>query len=228
MRSLCTLLLIITALVSAAAVADGLGDNMIRVQGQGSVSDTPDLLHFTLQVEEKGELASKLYPKIEQKTSAIIDLLLRVGVIKQDIQSMNVNLQPWFSNYGGERQQKGFVLSQEIRVSLRDFNQFPAILDGSFKIGASGLYGVSYAIEDPHSQYLKALDLALENAKARASRIAKNIGRELGEVVQVNEQSGYSPRPQMAEVMSYRGKADSMQPGSMAVNAQLDVFFRLK
>lgn len=198
----------------------------IRVVGQSSVSKVPDLFHFSLYIEEKGPVISKLNDSLTDKTGRIIKSLLDQGVEEKDIASMQVQLQPWYEHRNGITEQKGFVLSRTVHISLRALKLYDKVLDSVFKIGATRMDGFEYGFDDPQSLYLQALELAVEDARVRAEKLAAAAGVKVGKVTSINEVSQYRPVAKMAE-SRMRVQSDVSMPGQQAIDARVEVQFEL-
>ena len=69
-------------------------------------------------------------------------------------------------------------------------------------------------IEDQEQLYLKALEIATKNAKIRAEKLAKSLNVSVGEVVSINESSGYSPVPLRERSMMMADNAGSNVSGN--------------
>lgn len=198
----------------------------IRVSGQASIYSTPDLFQFSVYIEEQGELVSKLNAGVRAKSQSIVDLLLKSGVDEKDIQSMRVDLNPWFEQVQSQRLQKGFVLSRQVAVTLRNMDKYDQIIDGLLRLGANRIEGFNYVVKDPEQDYLKALELALADARHRADIIAASVGVKVGEVISVQEGSGYSPIPRARESMMMADSGGYL-PGQVSTNAQVSVVYSL-
>jgi uncharacterized protein len=198
----------------------------IRVNGQASVYSTPDLFQFSVYIEEQGELVSKLNAGVRAKSQSIVDLLLKSGVEEKDIQSMRVDLNPWFEHLQSQRIQKGFILSRQVAVTLRSMEKYDQIIDGLLRLGANRIEGFNYVVKDPEQDYLKALELALTDAKLRADKIAAAVGVKVGEVISVQEGSGYAPMPRARESMMMADSGGYL-PGQVSTNAQVSVVYSL-
>jgi uncharacterized protein len=199
---------------------------VIRVNGQASVYSTPDLFQFSVYIEEQGELVSKLNAGVRAKSQSIVDLLLKSGVEEKDIQSMRVDLNPWFEHLQSQRIQKGFILSRQVAVTLRSMEKYDQIIDGLLRLGANRIEGFNYVVKDPEQDYLKALELALTDAKLRADKIAAAVGVKVGEVISVQEGSGYAPMPRARESMMMADSGGYL-PGQVSTNAQVSVVYSL-
>lgn len=200
---------------------------VISVNGQGVVASTPSVLDFSVFVEERGESASKINAQVNFKSKQIIDLLTDSEIQLKDIQSMQINLYPWYERDRNSQIQKGFVLSRLIKVTLRDFDNYTAILDGLTKIGAQRIDGFQYRTESTEVIYLKALELALDDARKRANKISKSLGVKIGKVVSVMEQSGYNPVPEQMMMSSRSANSSSFLPGKMNTTASVSVKYSI-
>lgn len=200
--------------------------HQISVSGQANVASVPDLFQFSVYVEEQGERVQDLNSVVADKTQTIISSVLAFGVEKKDIQSMRVQLNPWYEHSNNQRVQKGFKLSREINFTLRDIELYDQVIDAVLSTGASRIDGFNYVVEDPQPQYLAALELALKDAKLRATHMANTLGAKLGKVITINENSGYSPMPRGREVMMMSKSSDSL-PGQINTGAQVNVTFEL-
>lgn len=200
---------------------------LITVNGQGMVANSPDMLEFSIYIEERGESASKMAIQVNYKSKLVVDLLTDNGVQTRDIQSMQLNLHPWYERDRNAQLQKGFVLSRHIRITLRDFSQYAVLLDELIKIGAQRIDNFQYRIEDAEKAYLKALDEAIENAHLRARKAAKALGVKVGKVINISEQSSYSPAPRQQMRASRSGDSNSFLPGQMNTSASVSVQFEI-
>ncbi|WP_158769877.1 SIMPL domain-containing protein [Paraglaciecola sp. L1A13] len=200
--------------------------HQINVSGQANVASVPDLFEFSVYVEEQGEKVQNLNRVVTDKTQTIVSSVLAFGVDKNDIQSMRVQLNPWYENINNQRVQNGFKLSREIKFTLRDIELYDQVIDAVLSTGVSRIDGFNYVVEDAQPQYLAALELALKDAKLRASRMASTLGAKLGKVISISENSGYSPMPRAHEVMMMSKSSDSL-PGQINTGAQVNVVFEL-
>jgi len=198
----------------------------IRVSGQASVASVPDMFHFSVYLEEQGELVAKLNGIVSEKSTQIVKLLLEEGVAERDIQSMRVQLSPWFEHRQSVRVQKGFVLSRQIKITMRNIAKYDGVIDGLLRFGASRIEGFNYAIENPEKDYLKALEFALLDAKNRATTMAKAMDLKIGKVLSMQEGAGYTPMPRARESV-LMADSGAYLPGQISTSAEVNVVFAL-
>ena len=130
-------------------------ERTISVRGSANIVVTPDLFRFSVYVEEKGELVSKLNAGVSEKTQQVVRLLKKYQVDNRDIQSMHVQLNPWYEHYQNGSRQRGFILSRQINITLRKLDDYSGLLDGVLKIGVTRIDGFSYEMDDKSQVYMQ-------------------------------------------------------------------------
>lgn len=222
----CAILLLATASATVHAESQQSDTHHIIVSGQASIASVPDAIAFSLSVEKQGTVAQKLYTQIAADNNAIIAFLLEQGIDEKDIQTSSVQFHPVYRYDGNRQHHEGFKLAQQMSVTLHDVSAFPMLVDGLIKRGMVRINQFSYVNKQAEADYLKALARAVENARERAEALAKSAKLTLGEVVNVEERSGYSPRPQMAE-MAMRSDMPKLMPGTVETSANVSVTFSI-
>lgn len=212
--------------LSTSVVASAAPARSITVSGQGSVAVVPDRFHFTLYVEEKGEVVSKLNDLVSRKNNQIVTFLLDSGVKKQHIQSMQIQLYPWYQTHDSINKQSGFVLSRQIQVMVEELDSYDRLIDGLMRLGAARVENFQYLYSQPQQLYLNSLNAALEDASARASQIAQQMQVKLGNVLNIEENSHYQPRPMQAKRMMLSEQGGSL-PGLLDASASVTVRFEI-
>lgn len=228
MRFIYIVSFVVSLLVPAFTIdAHESNKNTITVNGQGSIAQPPDLLKFTIAVEQRGLDSKSLSRAVNKNVGKILDMLTDNGVQEKDIQAMAVNLYPWYERELQNNVQKGFVFSRNINVTLRDFTHYPSILESLLEMDATRIEGFRYELEDQQSAYLLALKLAMRDAKKRAKELMTTTQKELGEVINITEASSYRALAQSSRNMAFSESTQYM-PGTNAITARLAVTFQIK
>lgn len=224
-------LIILLALFSGVACASEKTNNApirtIEVYGSGEVFSVPDQFSFSLSLEQKGQKAAQLNNLINQRTSKLVNALFELGVEKRSVQSMQVQFNPWFEYNDQKREQKGFVLTRTITVTVKEIAIYEKAIDGVLALGVNQIYGFSSTSSQPETHYEAALQQALVSAKQRATDMAKALGLKLADVISISELSSGSASPVLANVRQLSA-SDSFQPGEMSTDAKVKVVFELK
>jgi hypothetical protein len=218
-----------TLAVLTTANAHESRNDIITVNGQGSIFKAPDILKFTIAVEERGAQSKQLNASVNQKTKQILIVLQDHSINKQDIQAMAVSLYPWYERERQSNIQKGFVFSRNINVTLRDFSTYPDILNDLFSLETTRIEGLRYEVEDQQSAYLAALTEAMTDARRRAKQLADELDIKIGNVTNVEETSTYNPSPQpSARSLSVFSDSAQYLPGLNEINASVTVSYKIK
>lgn len=200
----------------------------IAVAGEGRISTTPDLFHFSVSISEQGLHVSKLNQSVSKKSQRIVKLLLEHDIPEKDIQALHVQLNPWYEYENNNRVQKGFQLSRMINVKVKQVSKFDLLIDMVLKNGANGVDGFRYSLSQPRASYLNALDLAIVDAQFRAERMAASMQSKVGKVISVRERGvSHEPLPRMEKAMAFADSPGGYMPGEVDVTANVEVIFEL-
>lgn len=199
----------------------------ITVTGVGSAASVPDQFNFTVVIEERGPSASELNILVSEKTKQVIAQLEKLKVKQKNIQSLQVQFNPWVEYNGQTQEQKGFVLSRRIDITLDDLGLYDKSIDAVLKLNITRIEGFSYADSQAYEHYQSAIEQALLDARKRAENMANVLDLELGKALSISEQSqGQAQRAEKSMVL--RAMADSSSlPGEMSTRAQVSVIFEL-
>lgn len=200
----------------------------IVVNGQGAVYSAPEALSFSIYIEKRGESAGKLHSEVNSIGELLINQLVKNGVKESDIQSMQVNLRPWFEREQNTQVQRGFVFSRSINITLRNIASYPEVLDVVMRGGATRIDNFQYILKDPRAAYLTALESAIHDAQLRASKMAQVASIKLGSIVSIQESSFYSPpSAALKGRMAMQESSGGFLPGEMQTQANVSVVFAI-
>ncbi|MCV2885919.1 SIMPL domain-containing protein [Aestuariibacter sp. AA17] len=222
---LCFLIGLLTA--SSGLQADTLDNKYIRVSGAGSVASPPTGIQLTLGFEEKGNTAEKLYTQLGLAHNQVIDYLKDLGIEPNDMQSTQIQFRPVYRYENNRQVHEGFMVSQSLQITMQDLSEFPRVIDGVIRRGVARIENFSYQNTHTERDYMRALALAVDNAKARATRLAKEANVTLGEVIRIEESSSYTPMPEM-RMMKAQADMPQLMQGAVESGANVTVTFAIK
>ena len=210
----------------------------ITVSGEGKVYITPDIALMELSVVNEGDDIAVIVQKNTERTNAVIDAIKKLGIEEKDIKTTQYNLAPryeWIQDTG-ERVFKGYIMTQSIRVKVRDFTKIGEIINKTTAMGNVNLIGgLQFTLEDPEQAMGQARTQAIEKAKNKAGVIAIQSGLKLVKLVDVNE--GYYPYyygamyEKTAEGLGGAGEvapAPQIQPGQQEVSTTVTLTYRVR
>ena len=224
-------LLIMFTLVMSRAIAQDHSNNLqhriIEVSGVASVLSEPDRFSFTLSIEQKGGAAEELNKAIVDKTNSVVQALLKVGVDKKAVQSLQVQFNPWVEYNGNSSEQKGFILTRQVKVTLKTLAQYEQSIDAVLNLGVSNINQFRFTNSQADENYQVALQQALLNAQQRAIDMAKVLDLKLAGVISISEQSSGAVAPMAMQTRQFK-ISESYQPGEMSTQARVKVIFALQ
>jgi uncharacterized protein YggE len=200
---------------------------IIEVSGVGNVLSVPDRFSFSLSIEQKGGIASDLNKSIVKKTNAVVQALIKIGVDKKSIQSLQVQFNPWIEYNGKTREQKGFILTRQVKVTLKTLTQYEQSIDAVLGLGVNNMNQFSFTNSQGEENYQVALKQALLHAKQRATDMANVLDLKLAGVISISEQSFPQVAPVSMQTRQFKS-SESYQPGEMSTQARVKVIFALQ
>ncbi len=195
--------------------------NIITVEGMGKVTAVPDVATVTFSISEEATTASAAQDSAAKKMNVALAVLTdELNIPEADIKTTSYTVyprynqpQPCYREFCPEYDQRivGYTASQSVEVKVRETDKAGEVLSKLGDAGVSNLYGPSFTIDDPEGLKAEARKQAIEDARAKAKALAKDLNVRIVRVTGFWENSGGYPTP-------YYGKAEGMG-GDMAVSS---------
>jgi uncharacterized protein YggE len=202
----------------------------IVTPGFGEVKLKPDRAELTIAVVTNSGSAAEAGRSNATRVSAVRAALLRQGVPDSSIATSGyaVELE---RNYGSPRAAADslprYIARNAVRISLRDLDALGRLIDTALVAGASEVSRLSFSSSAAASVRGRALEIAVQQARADAEIAARAAGGRLGRLLQLRitpdaralaymmlEQSAYSaPEP------------TSINPTDISVRMSIEVRF---
>jgi uncharacterized protein YggE len=211
------------------AAPDPAPEAGVEVQGVGTATGTPDVLHVTIGVETGASGVDEALGSAGTAAQRVLDVLHDAGVADADVQTANLHVYPRYDGNGQEI--TGYLAGQDLAVTLRDLGAAGATIAAAVRAGgdAARLQGISYELDDDTALRAQAREAAFADARARAVQYAELAGKQLGAVVLVREQVTPSgPVPMAAGDAVAASSAVPIAPGSTDVTVTADVRWSLQ
>lgn len=198
----------------------------ISVQGSGSTVVVPDAFSLTLILEQRGQTVTKLNQQISHDAEQLVSFLQEQGVEAKHIQSMQVQLHPWYEHTPNGREHQGFVLSREIQVTHNQIDGYDTLIDGALKRGVTRIGSFHLFAQNQQQAYEQALINAVSNAKSTATLLVEQLDAELGKVLHITQQPQGMPQP-VASARMHMATESAAMPGQQQIDATVQVTFAL-
>ena len=146
----------------------------------------PDIAYINIGVRNEAAAVSYALSATNAKATAIADAIKAQGVKQEDIQTANFNVYSMQQyDYEGQPSYVTYSVENTLYVTVRDLTKL-SYPDATLAAGANNIYGINFDIADRQAALDQARDLAIEDAKAKASATAAAAGVTLGQIQTIN------------------------------------------
>lgn len=169
--------------------------NSIMISETGEVYAKPDLGIISFSVTNDAETVSDAMDENTEKMNNIVRVIKEQGVEDKDLKTTNFSIYPLYEyterGYG-ERILKGYEVSQQLQVKIRDLDKTGTIIERATSVGATNVGGLNFVIDNEDDLKKQAREQAIEKAKVKAQELANQLGVKLGRIISFNE-NFYNP-----------------------------------
>ncbi len=166
----------------------------IEVSGSGEVKALPDIANVQFSFSQQGLEQNQAKKLIDTQVINLLKLAEKLGVKKADLFAARLTIYPEY-DYKQNRRLTGYRVSRNVSIILRELENYPELIDGAVKIGATQTGQLSHDFSNRSALEDQAMLKALQQAKNKASLLARDAGAKLGAVIMINE-SGQHTIPQ--------------------------------
>jgi len=168
----------------------------IWVSGEGKVTVVPDTAMLSLGIEAQEATVAVAQDKANIAMVAVMDALDAAGIDENDIQTRNFSIQP-VSRWDNDKQQEyvvGYRVTNTVSVKVREIDNTGTVIDAVAAAGGDliRVNSIGFTVDDPTPYYETAREDAVEDAAAKAEKLAETAGVELGKPTYITE-SSYVP-----------------------------------
>jgi uncharacterized protein YggE len=198
------------------------------VSAEGKVFVKPDIATVQIGVKSEGKDPKLVFEENTTKMNSILKEIKSLGIEEKDIQTIRYNLTPDYEFQDGKRIFKGYILEQEIKVKIRDFNKIGEVLEKAAQQGANLISQISFSVENPEKYLEKAREEAINKAKEKAQKISQKTGIKLKKIVNVYEDLIGIPVVEN-ELMKVQSPAiPEIQPGEQELKVRVTLVYQIK
>ncbi len=193
----------------------------ISVVGSSVASVEPDLANTNCGVVVTGPNAQDVLAHANAAVHGIIEAAVAAGVDRADLRTRGPNLYPT---------DRGYQAGSDLAVVVRDLERLGPLVDAMVAAGGPDvtMHGVNFCVADP-SEHLPGLRVAaMAAAHEIATQLATAGGAAVGEVLRIDESSGYGAPAMMA--MESHGKlmrGTPVEAGQQQLRIDVNVTYRL-
>jgi len=235
---------VVTEVVNWTDSSGEYATNTISVNAIGEVVAVPDVATFSFGVVEEAESVEAAQEASSKKMNLAIAFLKENGVDEDDIKTTNFSVNPRYeySFCNGfdcpptrERQLISYEVNQRVQVKVKNTDDAGKIIAGITALEVTNLSGLQFTIDDTDALKEEAQSLAVKNARAKAERLADDLGVKLKKVINFSSNDGgYGDEFGYAEARAFDSvsKSSAIIPdipiGENTITSQVYITYEIK
>lgn len=205
----------------------------IAVGAVGEEQVVPDRARISIGVQTQAPTAADAAARNARLQRAVIDTLRALGLAAEQITTMGYNVFPeqQFDQPTRRTRIVGYNVQNTVVAELRNIQQVGPALDAVLAKGANLVSSLAFYSSQQEAVRRRALQRAVERARADAMAMAQAAGGRIGELVELS--SGFSsggPRPMADVTMAMSRSAEAVptpiSEGSQTVTATVSARWR--
>jgi len=173
-------------------------ERSISINGYGKVSSRNDIAVTTIGFSNTDKEVAVAQLANKKVMDQVMGDLQKLGIEDKDLQSNYMIYPEYKYTQTKGTELKGYKVTNNITVKVRDLNKVNEVLNLAGKYGANEVSGLSFTIDDPENLKKDAREKALSDAKEKAQILADRLGVKLGNVMYYSEyeasNDSYYPR----------------------------------
>jgi uncharacterized protein YggE len=166
-------------------------ERTITVSAAGTAEAEPDQARITSGVMTEAPTAREALTGNTEAMNKVISELKSKGIDAKDIQTASFNVEPVmdYSKDGQPPKLRGYRVSNQVVVLVRDLDKLGSVLDDLVTAGANQVQGLAFEVSKAETLKDEARKNAIANALRRAKLLAAAAGAEVGQVLQISEET---------------------------------------
>lgn len=222
------------ALLILSTNAFALDVPQITVQGNCDMKVTPDRGTITFTAENQSKDQKEAVKKTNEQINKLKEEIKALNLKELELKNTNYSVNP-IREYEKDRLvDKGIRAALTLEVVTSEISRLGETMLLASKLGFKNVGSLQTFLSTEKSQeeYLKCLDIAADDARAKARQLGKKLGFQVGDVIGLNENPSIS-RPVFAERAMMKTMMDASAPtqvesGTQNFATNIQVTFRVK
>jgi len=200
-----TTIYVVTLLVLSSAVFAQGELRTITVVGTGSASVAPDRASVQMSIVARSATVAAAQDEAATVTAKVLEMTSKLGIDRERIDTTGSSVRPDYrwNRETEEQELRGYIVQRQMQVDVRDLERLGALIEGAVEAGVNQVSPPMLDSSKRRDAYREALDAAAKDAQANAAQLARSLGAELGDVLQITTVSEPSaPQPMMRMAMA--------------------------
>jgi len=133
-----------------------------------------------------------------------------------------VNIKPWWNSVEEEYE---YIAVQHITFEIDSLMGYQSLIEKVMDKGVSGVTSVKYMVKDADQQQSALLGQAYNNAKAKATTLASDMGMKIGKAISVKELRNSESTSMEYVTIDPNIAADAIFPSKVVLTSKVEVTF---
>jgi uncharacterized protein YggE len=202
------------------------------VEGHGEVNAVPDSALISAGVTIQAATAAAALSDNAAAMNRVFAALKSAGVQEKNIQTSNFSVAPQYTPYNsnntGAQKIVGYLVSNQVNVTLEHVTNVGPTVDALVAAGANQMNGISFTIHDPKPLLAQARASAVVDARERAQTFAQAAHVTLGPILSIGEATVEGPRPLFAMQAKANAAATPVAAGEQTVSADVSIVWQIQ
>lgn len=201
---------------------------LMMVTGNGSVSVEPDIVTIELGIVTENKELGTAQAENAKITNQVIQSLIRLGIPTEKIQTGRYTIQPMYDFVDGKQVFRGYRVEHMLRVEIPSVDQAGIIIDIAVQNEVNQISNIQFSVENKEKYYRQALNIALEDALAKAESMATTLHLNLdAQPIRITEEEVHQPPiVYQAFAMAEAQPTTPIQAGQIVIHATVRVQFQ--
>lgn len=175
---------------AATYAAENDNTSVISVTGQGVVIAQYDTAQITLGVTALEQSPLAAYQSMARDINKVVEALRAAGIKDEDMKTGTFSLYAEYDWTDQGQKLRGFRATNTLVVTTHELDKLADLLQTVVNAGANQLQGIDFLVKDTDKVMGEAMDLAIDDARAKAERAAARLGATLGRPLSVAVSDG--------------------------------------
>jgi len=224
------------ALIAVVLVTSGCAgaplaaqSDIITVNGQGSVTITPDTALAQVGVEARAPQLNDALSDATQRMAQVLESVRALGIDGRDISTSRIAIEPIAAPRRNESDPvriDGYRVGNTAQVRIRDVRTVGRVLDAVVRAGANTIGSLAFTVNDRTAVEAQARTLAVRDAATKARQLADAAGVRLGPLLTLTEQGIGTPILAAARRVAPMASIP-VEPGEVEVTVVVEARYRI-
>lgn len=181
-----TLIFLVFFSQTCLAQYKALNNNKFYVSGDAIIRIAPNQVIMDLGVMSRGKDLVKTKVDNSLKIKNAIEYCVSHGILRKYIQTDFVNINPHYS-YDKDIEIDYYSVYQGVSIVIEDISKYEKMLTDLLVIGINKINNIRFRTTELKKYRFKVRKMAIEAAKEKAEFLTKEVGMELGKILNVSE-----------------------------------------